>query len=225
MAITCSACGKKQTSFLEDFPLSNNLTDFRICIACKEHKDSLIRYSKTDDINSYSISKDYFNEIITKNECDETVKEYLDKLLLDCDSYRTIEEQKQLQRLKEEEEKLRQAGIFKGSVEACMVTTSSDFNGFHILEYKGIVTGETIIGTGFLSEFSAGPSDFFGSQSDKFSNKMSTAHEAALLKMKQKAVMAGANAVISVHLDYITFQNNMIGAVANGTAVLIRRNR
>ena len=33
----------------------------------------------------------------------------------------------------------------------------------------------------------------------------------------------GANAVIGVDFDYLTFSNNMIGVVANGTAVNIEK--
>ena len=42
--------------------------------------------------------------------------------------------------------------------------------------------------------------------------------------MLVNAYEKGGNAVIAIDFDYITFQNNMIGVIANGTSVVIERN-
>ena len=79
------------------------------------------------------------------------------------------------------------------------------------------------MGTGFLSEFTASFADFFGAQSNAFADKLETAKKAAMEKMILKADALGANAIIGVDFDYITFHGNMIGVVANGTSVLIEK--
>ena len=77
------------------------------------------------------------------------------------------------------------------------------------------------MGTGFLSELGASISDLFGSQSEMFSMKLETARESALKNLVKKSVQSGGNAIIGIDFDYITFSNNMIGVVANGTSVEI----
>lgn len=39
----------------------------------------------------------------------------------------------------------------------------------------------------------------------------------------KNALVAGANAIIGVDFDYITFNNNILGVSANGTAVVIQK--
>jgi uncharacterized protein YbjQ (UPF0145 family) len=51
--------------------------------------------------------------------------------------------------------------------------------------------------------------------------KLETARESALKNLVKKSVQSGGNAIIGIDFDYITFSNNMIGVVANGTSVEI----
>ena len=104
-----------------------------------------------------------------------------------------------------------------------MLTTGHDFCGYTIKKYLGIVSGEVVLGTGFLSEFSASFSDLLGSQSQSFANKLEEAKNAALKRMIQRSAEKGGNAVIGVDFDYITFSSNMIGVVANGTSVIVEK--
>lgn len=43
-----------------------------------------------------------------------------------------------------------------------ILTTTNTIEGHPVKEYKGIVTGETIIGANALKDFMAGLTDFFG---------------------------------------------------------------
>ena len=61
-------------------------------------------------------------------------------------------------------------------------TTGFNFEGYTITSYLGIVSGQTVLGTGFLSEFKASFSDFFGVQSDAFADKLEEAKQAAMKK-------------------------------------------
>lgn len=103
------------------------------------------------------------------------------------------------------------------------ITTGYNFEGYNIIEYKGIVSGEVVLGTGFMSEFSASVSDLFGTQSNIFANKMAQAKQGALVNLIKNALLKEANALIGVDFDYITFNNNILGVSANGTAVVIER--
>lgn len=111
----------------------------------------------------------------------------------------------------------------KKKISEHMLTTGFNFEGFKIVSYKQVISGETVLGTGFASEFSASFSDFFGSSANMFSDKLKQAKEAALKKLILKSVDVGGNAIIGVDFDYITFTGNLIGVVANGTSVLIEK--
>lgn len=103
------------------------------------------------------------------------------------------------------------------------MTTGYTFDGFEIKEYRGIVSGEVVLGTGFLSEFAASVSDMLGTTSNVFANKMLQAKQGALDNLIKNALYVGGNALIGVDFDYITFSNNILGVSANGTAVTIEK--
>lgn len=104
-----------------------------------------------------------------------------------------------------------------------MVTTGFQFEGYEIVSYLGIVAGEVVLGTGFLSEFTSSFADFFGVQSGMFEEKLETARHAAMDKLIKKSAVLGGNAVIGIDIDYNMFSNNVIGVIANGTSVVIRK--
>lgn len=101
------------------------------------------------------------------------------------------------------------------------IATSYMFEGYKISKYFGIASGNTVIGTGFLSESRAAVSDTFGIEDDSLSDKIEQAKNSSMQKMIDNAIKQGGNALIGVSFDYITFSSNMIGVVANGTVVEI----
>lgn len=101
------------------------------------------------------------------------------------------------------------------------ITTGYNFEGYKIRSYLGLISGEAILGTGFLSEYMASLSDAFGVESNSFSQKLKSAKNSAIEYLINSCMEKGGNAIIGVNFDYITFNNNMMGVVANGTAVLI----
>lgn len=101
------------------------------------------------------------------------------------------------------------------------ITTSYNFEGYKIFKYYGIASGSITLGTGFLSEGRAAVSDFLGEESSAFSDKLDQARNSSLNRMIDNAISLGGNALIGVSFDYITFSSNMIGVIANGTAVEI----
>jgi uncharacterized protein YbjQ (UPF0145 family) len=104
-----------------------------------------------------------------------------------------------------------------------IVTTTDQIEGYSVREYKGIVTGETIIGANIFRDFFAGIRDIVGGRSKAYEEVLREAKETAIKEMTQEALKRGANAVVGVDLDYETLGNNngMLMVAASGTAVVI----
>ena len=104
-----------------------------------------------------------------------------------------------------------------------IVTTTPSIEGHPIKEYKGLVTGETIIGANFMKDFFASIRDIVGGRSGSYESVLREAKNIALREMQERAQMMGANAVVGVDLDYETLGANgsMLMVTASGTAVVI----
>ena len=104
-----------------------------------------------------------------------------------------------------------------------IITTTPNIEGHPIKEYKGLVTGETIIGANFLKDFLAGITDFFGGRSSSFEAVLAKAKDVALREMQDRAAAMGANAIVGIDLDYEVLgqDNSMLMVTSSGTAVVI----
>lgn len=104
-----------------------------------------------------------------------------------------------------------------------LISTTPTIEGRHILEYKGVVTGETIIGANVLKDFMAGLRDFFGGRSGTYEKVLREAKDTALSEMEDRARELGANAIVGVDLDYEAIGQNgsMLMVMCSGTAVVI----
>lgn len=101
-----------------------------------------------------------------------------------------------------------------------IVTTTPSVEGYQIAQYKGIVTGEAIMGANIVRDLFAGITDIVGGRSGMYEAKLADAREAALSEMEARATQRGANAVVGVDLDYEVI-NNMLMVSASGTAVVL----
>jgi uncharacterized protein YbjQ (UPF0145 family) len=101
-----------------------------------------------------------------------------------------------------------------------IVTTTPSVEGFSIAEYKGIVTGEAILGANVFRDIFAGITDILGGRSKAYEEELAKARTTALAEMQDRAREVGANAVVGVDLDYEVI-NNMLMVSASGTAVRI----
>ncbi len=104
-----------------------------------------------------------------------------------------------------------------------LLTTTPTIEGHPIREYKGVVTGETIIGANVLKDFMAGLTDFFGGRSGSYEKVLIEAKDTAIKEMMQRAQAIGANAVVGIDIDYETIGSNgsMLMVETSGTAVTI----
>ncbi len=104
-----------------------------------------------------------------------------------------------------------------------IITTTPTLEGHPIREYKGIVTGETIIGANVLKDFMASLTDFFGGRSGQYEKVLIEAKDTAMSEMMQRAQMMGANAIVGIDIDYETVgqSGSMLMVSTSGTAVVI----
>lgn len=101
-----------------------------------------------------------------------------------------------------------------------IVTTTPSVEGQRIVAYKGIVTGEAILGANIFRDLFAGIRDIVGGRSAAYEQELGKARRTALQEMEERAAMAGANAIVGVDLDYEVI-NNMLMVSASGTAVIL----
>lgn len=101
-----------------------------------------------------------------------------------------------------------------------ITTTTNTIEGKTIKEYRGIVTGETIIGANIVKDFFANITDIVGGRSGMYEKTIAQAREIALQEMVAKATEQGANAIIGIDLDYETI-GSMLMVNASGTAIVI----
>jgi uncharacterized protein YbjQ (UPF0145 family) len=107
--------------------------------------------------------------------------------------------------------------------ENMIITTTNSIEGHKILEYKGIVVGEAIMGANVVRDVFASITDIVGGRSGAYEAKLQDAREVAMRELEQRAVAVGGNAVVGVDLDYEVVGNSMLMVSASGTAVLTDR--
>lgn len=107
-----------------------------------------------------------------------------------------------------------------------IVTTTNTIEGRTIVDYRGIVTGEAILGTNIFRDFFAGIRDLVGGRSGAYESVLRDARETALRELREQAVSLGANAVIGIDIDYENISTGSSGSMlmvsASGTAVVVR---
>lgn len=102
-------------------------------------------------------------------------------------------------------------------------STTPTLEGHPIREYRGVVTGETIIGANAIRDFMANMRDFFGGRSKSYETVLREAKNTALREMGERAQAMGCNAVVGIDLDYETVgqSGSMLMVTCSGTGVVI----
>ena len=104
-----------------------------------------------------------------------------------------------------------------------ILSTTPTVEGHTIKEYKGVVTGETIIGANFVKDFFAGIRDIVGGRSGAYEKVLREAKDTSMKEMEDRALEMGANAIVGIDIDYETNGqgNSMLMVATSGTAVVI----
>lgn len=102
-----------------------------------------------------------------------------------------------------------------------IITTTPSVEGRAIEDYLGIVSGEAIMGANLFKDIFAGIRDIVGGRSGAYEEELRRAKELAMAEMQDNARLLGADAILSVDLDYETVGQNgsMLMVTASGTAV------
>ena len=102
-----------------------------------------------------------------------------------------------------------------------ILTTTPTIEGRKIVEYKGVVFGEVIVGVNFIKDVAASLRDFFGGRSNTYEKELIAARDTAMNELKARAMALGADAVVGIDIDYEVLGQNsgMMMVIASGTAV------
>lgn len=101
-----------------------------------------------------------------------------------------------------------------------IMTTTPGIEGRSIRDYRGIVTGEAILGANIFKDFFAGIRDIVGGRSAAYEKELKQAREIAFSEMEEAARQEGANAVVGIDLDYeVVGDGSMLMVSVSGTAV------
>lgn len=106
-----------------------------------------------------------------------------------------------------------------------LITTTHTFEGRRIVEYRGLVSGDAILGANMFRDMFASLRDMVGGRSDSYEKVLRSAKANAIEDMLEAARERGGNAVVGVDLDYETIQvqdgGSMLMVSATGTAVVV----
>ena len=102
-------------------------------------------------------------------------------------------------------------------------STTPTIEGRAISRYHGVVTGEAILGANIFKDFFAGIRDIVGGRAAAYEKELKRAREIAFEELTQQARELGANAVVSIDIDYETVgaEGGMLMVSVSGTAVTV----
>jgi uncharacterized protein YbjQ (UPF0145 family) len=91
-------------------------------------------------------------------------------------------------------------------------------------EILGIVTGQSVTGTGVFAELFSEFTDFFGAQSETYNNKLRQGELLCLSQIKTKTLELGGNAIVGVDIDYseVGGGKGMLMVCMAGTAINLK---
>ena len=104
-----------------------------------------------------------------------------------------------------------------------IVTTTPTIEGRRIASYRGIVSGEAILGANVFRDFFASIRDVVGGRSGSYERVLRDGRDTALQEMMEEAQRLGAHAIVGVHMDYGAIGKNegMMMVTVSGTAVTL----
>lgn len=108
-------------------------------------------------------------------------------------------------------------------VERSLVTTSFEFKGYRITDYRGIVKGITVRSRSVLGNIGAGFQAFFGGNITLYQELCEKAREDAYQLMVRHAEEMGANAVIGMRYEANELMSGITEVLCYGTAVNVSK--
>lgn len=96
-------------------------------------------------------------------------------------------------------------------------TSSNTLETFKIIEYMGLVTGESLIGSNIYKDLFSGVRDVVGGRTSTYEEELQKAREIALKSVEEKAESLGANAIVGLKMSY----DNLGGTMGNTILVSV----
>ncbi len=104
-----------------------------------------------------------------------------------------------------------------------MVTTSFSFDGFQIVEYKGLVRGIIVRSPTIAQGFVGGLKNIVGGKIGAFTQMCEQTRQQAYAEMLQHAASIGANAIIGIRYDASEVAERSTEVLCYGTAVVVEQ--
>jgi uncharacterized protein YbjQ (UPF0145 family) len=98
-----------------------------------------------------------------------------------------------------------------------LILTTPDIEGHRIIEFFGIVNGESLLGANVYKDLFSGVRDVVGGRTSAYEKELKKARKLAIDSMKEKAEKKGGNAVIGIRIKY----NNLGGTMGNTIMVTV----
>ncbi|MBR4300611.1 MAG: heavy metal-binding domain-containing protein [Bacteroidales bacterium] len=102
-----------------------------------------------------------------------------------------------------------------------IITTTPNIEGKRIIDYKGVISGEVIVGINAFKDLFASVRNIIGGRSKSYEDELVKARAAAMKELEEQAEDLGANAIVGVDIDYqaLGADNGMMMVIVTGTAV------
>lgn len=103
-----------------------------------------------------------------------------------------------------------------------ILTSANTLESKEIVEYKGLVTGESLIGSNIYKDLFSGVRDVVAGRTSQYEEELQKARNNALDIMEEKARSLDANAIIGLKISYDNLggtMGNTILVTTYGTAV------
>ena len=92
-----------------------------------------------------------------------------------------------------------------------ILTSSNTLENKKIMEYKGLVTGESLIGANIYKDLFSGVRDVVGGRTSRYEEEIQKARDISINSMIEKAERLDANAIIGLKISY----DNLGGTMGN----------
>ena len=98
-----------------------------------------------------------------------------------------------------------------------LILTTPNIEGHKIIEYYGLVTGESLLGANVYKDLFSGVRDVVGGRTSAYEEQLKSARDLAIVSITEKAEKDDANAIIGIRIKY----NNLGGTMGNTIMVTV----
>ena len=112
-----------------------------------------------------------------------------------------------------------------------LLSTTASIPNYEVIENRGLVFANVVLGTNFFSDFAASFTDTFGGTSGTYQSKLDKIYNEVIGKLKLKALDLGCNAIIGIKIDFdeisgkgvSMFMVNAVGTACKAKNLVIKQ--